>query len=157
MLFRSSVAAGLGDPESKTAKPAFESLGYGGTYDDNIVGEPELSADQMKVTLRYKMPIANWDLQGPGPSPVHTMIQLNDGETKLGTVAEGNAAKAKFLAAFNSKNSTVLKALGKIWTNSYTITTVNSSTNPLLLVGNGGYIIDSAVAKTSVTLKKNPK
>jgi len=152
-----SVAAGLGDPESKTAKPAFESLGYGGTYDDNVVGEPELSADQMKVTIRYKMPIANWDLQGPGPSPVHTMIQINDGDTKLGTVAEGNAAKAKFLAAFNAKDSTVLKALGKIWTNSYTITTVNSSTNPLLLVGNGGYIIDSAVAKTSVTLKKNAK
>lgn len=152
-----SVAAGLGDPQSKTAKPAFESLGYGGTYDDNVVGEPELSADQMKVTIRYKMPIANWDLQGPGPSPVHTMIQINDGDTKLGTVAEGNAAKAKFLAAFNAKDSTVLKALGKIWTNSYTITTVNSSTNPLLLVGNGGYIIDSAVAKTSVTLKKNAK
>mgnify|MGYP003332355266 FL=1 len=152
-----SIAAGLGDPASKTAKPAFESLGYGGTYDDNVVGEPELSADQMKVTIRYKMPIANWDLQGPGPSPVHTMIQINDGDTKLGTVAEGNAAKAKFLAAFNAKDSTVLKALGKIWTNSYTITTVNSSTNPLLLVGNGGYIIDNAVAKTSVTLKKNAK
>ena len=152
-----SIAAGLGDPASKTAKPAFESLGYGGTYDDNVVGEPELSADQMKVTIRYKMPIANWDLQGPGPSPVHTMIQINDGATKLGTVAEGNAAKAKFLAAFNAKDSTVLKALGKIWTNSYTITTVNSSTNPLLLVSNGGYIIDNAVAKTSVTLKKNAK
>jgi len=152
-----SIAAGLGDPKSKTAKPAFESLGYGGTYDDNVVGEPELSADQMKVTIRYKMPIANWDLQGPGPSPVHTMIQINDGATKLGTVAEGNAAKAKFLAAFNAKDSTVLKALGKIWTSSYTITTVNSSTNPLLLVSNGGYIIDSAVAKTSVTLKKNAK
>ena len=152
-----SVAAGLGDPDSKTSKPAFESLGYGGTYDDNVVGEPELSADQMKVTIRYKMPIANWDLQGPGPSPVHTMIQINDGATKLGTVAEGNAAKAKFLAAFNAKDTTVLKALGKIWTNSYTITTVNSSTNPLLLVSNGGYIIDSAVAKTSVTLKRNAK
>lgn len=152
-----SIAAGLGDPKSKTAKPAFESLGYGGTYDDNVVGEPELSADQMKVTIRYKMPIANWDLQGPGPSPVHTMIQINDGDKKLGTVAEGNAAKAKFLAAFNAKDTTVLKALGKIWTNDYTITTVNSSTNPLLLVSNGGYLIDSAVAKTSVTLKKNPK
>jgi len=152
-----SVAAGLGDPKSKTAKPAFESLGYGGTYDDNVVGEPELSADQMKVTIRYKMPIANWDLQGPGPSPVHTMIQINDGDKKLGTVAEGNAAKAKFLAAFNAKDTTVLKALGKIWTNDYTITTVNSSTNPLLLVSNGGYIIDSAVAKTSVTLKRNAK
>ena len=152
-----SKAAGLGDPSDSKNPPAFDSLGYGGTYDDNIVGEPELSADQMKVTLRYKKPIANWDIQGPGPSPVHTLIQLNEGDKKLGTVAEGNAAKAKFLAAFNSKNTTVLKALGKIWTNDYTITTVNSSTNPLLLVGNGGYEIESAVAKTSVTLKKNPK
>ena len=33
-----SIAAGLGDPASKTAKPAFNGLGYSSTYAKNIVG-----------------------------------------------------------------------------------------------------------------------
>ena len=152
-----SIAAGLGDPKSKTDKPAFNGLGYSGVYDANIVGEPTLSADKMTVTLRFKKPIANWDLYGPGPSPVHTMILMAEGKKALGTVAENTAARARFVAAFNAKDSTLLKKLGKIWSEDYTITTVDKSTNPLLLVGNGGFIIDNAVAKTSVTLKKNPK
>lgn len=152
-----SKAAGLGDPASTTSTPAFNGLGYGGTYSDNIVGEPVLSADKMSVTLQYKKPIANWDVYGPGPSPVHTLIQMANGKKALGSVAEGNAAKEAFLKAFTSKDTATLKKLGKIWSEDYTITTVNDSTNPLLLVGNGGYTIDNAVAKTSVTLVKNPK
>jgi peptide/nickel transport system substrate-binding protein len=152
-----SKAAGLGDPASKTATPAFNSIGYGGTYADNVVGEPVLSADQMTVTIQYKKPIANWDIQGPGPSPVHTLIQMANGKKSLGSVAEGTAAKAAFLKAFQSKDTATLKKLGKIWSEDYTITTVNDSTNPLLLVSNGGYIIKSAVDKTSVTLVRNAK
>ena len=152
-----SIAAGLGDPKSKTAKPAFNGLGYSGVYADNIVGEPVLSADKMSVTLQYKKPIANWDIYGPGPSPVHTLVLMAEGKTSLQSVSANEAAKDRFLAAFKDKDSTLLKKIGKIWSEDYTITTVDSKTNPLLLVSNGGFIIDSAVAKTSVTLVKNPK
>jgi len=152
-----SIAAGLGDPKSKTTKPAFNGLGYSGVYADNIVGEPVLSADHMTVTLQYKKPIANWDIYGPGPSPVHTLVLMAEGKTSLQSVSANEAAKDRFLAAFKDKDSTLLKKIGKIWSEDYTITTVDSKTNPLLLVSNGGFIIDSAVAKTSVTLVKNPK
>ena len=152
-----SIAAGLGDPKSKTAKPAFNGLGYSGVYSDNIVGEPVLSADNMSVTLQYKKPIANWDIYGPGPSPVHTLVLMAEGKTSLQSVSANSDAKDRFLAAFKAKDSTLLKKMGKIWSEDYTITTVDSKTNPLLLVGNGGFILDSAVAKTSVTLVKNPK
>ena len=152
-----SIAAGLGDPKSKTAKPAFNGLGYSGVYSDNIVGEPVLSADKMSVTLQYKKPIANWDIYGPGPSPVHTLVLMAEGKTSLQSVSANSDAKDRFLAAFKAKDSTLLKKMGKIWSEDYTITTVDSKTNPLLLVGNGGFILDSAVAKTSVTLVKNPK
>ena len=152
-----SIAAGLGDPKSKTAKPAFNGLGYSSVYADNIVGEPTLSADKMTVTLRFKKPIANWDLYGPGPSAVHALVLMAEGKKALGTVAENIAARDRFVTAFNNKDTALLKKMGDVWTNDFTITTVNSSTNPLLLVGNGGFIIDNAVAKTSVTLKKNPK
>jgi len=151
-----SIAAGLGDPEGKDA-PAFNGLGYSGVYDANIVGVPTLSSDEMSVTLQYKKRIANWDVYGPGPSSVHALVLMAEGKTELQSVAANNAAKDRFLAAFKSKDTALLKKMGKIWTDDYTITTVDSKTNPLLLISNGGFILDSAVAKTSVTLKKNPK
>jgi peptide/nickel transport system substrate-binding protein len=152
-----SKAAGLGDPKDKKVAPAFNGLGYSGVYADNIVGEPVLSADKMTVTLQFKKKIANWDLYGPGPSPVHTLVLMAEGATKLGTVVENEAARARFAKAFTSKDTALLTKMGKVWTNDYTITTVDSKTNPLLLVGNGGFQLESAVAKTSVTLVKNPK
>jgi len=82
---------------------------------------------------------------------------MAEGKDKLGTVAENEAARDRFIKAFKDKDSTLLKKMGKVWSEDYTITTVDSKTNPLLLVGNGGFQIESAVAKTSVTLKKNPK
>jgi peptide/nickel transport system substrate-binding protein len=152
-----SKAAGLGDPKDKKTPPAFNGLGYSGVYDSNIVGEPVLSADKMTVTLQFKKKIANWDLYGPGPASVHALVLMAEGKDKLGTVAENEAARDRFVKAFKDKDTALLKKMGDIWSKDYTITTVNDKTNPLLLVGNGGFQIDSAVAKTSVTLKKNPK
>lgn len=152
-----SKAAGLGDPLNKTAVPAFDSNGYSGTYSDNIVGEPALSADKMSVTLQYGKKIANWDLYGPGPAAVHALVLLSEGKKALGSVGDNEAARARFLAAFNSKDTTFLKAMGKVWSEAYDITEVNDQTNPLLFVDNGGFLVDSAVSKSSVTMKMNPK
>ncbi len=151
-----SKAAGLGDPDSDNV-PAFNSNGYGGTYNDNIVGEPTLSADKMSVTLRFKQRIANWDLYGPGPAPVHTLSLLADGVKGLQPVATNEKARDKFFDAYTKKNTAYLKAMGKVWSEDYNITEVNDKTNPLLFVGNGGFLVDSAVTKSSVTLVKNPK
>ena len=151
-----SKEAGLGDPDSDTV-PAFNSNGYGGTYSDNIVGQPTLSADKMSLTLRFKQRIANWDLYGPGPSPVHTLVLLADGAKGLQPVAANEKARDKFFEAYTKKDTAVLKAIGKVWSEAYNITEVNASTNNLLFVGNGGFLVDSAVTKSSVTLKANPK
>jgi len=151
-----SKAAGLGDPDSDNV-PAFNSNGYGSTYNDNIVGTPVLSADKMSLTLQWKQKIANWDLFGPGPAPVHTLVLMAEGKKALGSVKDNEAARDRFLTAFNTKNTAVLKAIGKVWSEAYNITEVNDKTNPLLFVGNGGFLVDSAVTKSSVTLKKNPK
>jgi hypothetical protein len=94
-----SKAAGLGDPLNKTTTPAFDSNGYSGTYNDNIAGQPVLSADNMSLTLQYKNKIANWDLFGPGPAAVHALILMSEGKKALGSVSENVAAKDRFLAA----------------------------------------------------------
>jgi peptide/nickel transport system substrate-binding protein len=151
-----SIEAGLGDPDSDNV-PAFNSNGYGGTYNDNIVGLPVLSADKMTVTLQFKQKIANWDLYGPGPSPVHTLVLMAEGKKGLQSVKDNEAARDRFYAAYTTKNTAVLKSMGKVWSEAYNITEVNSSTNDLLFVGNGGFTVTSAVTKSSVTLTKNPK
>jgi peptide/nickel transport system substrate-binding protein len=47
--------------------------------------------------------------------------------------------------------------MGKVWSEDYSITTINKDTNPLLLISNGGFMVESAVPKTSMTMKLNPK
>ena len=151
-----SIDAGLGDPDSDNV-PAFNSNGYGGTYSDNIVGQPVLSADKMTLTLQFKQKIANWDLYGPGPSPVHTLVLMAEGKKGLQSVKDNEAARDRFFDAYTTKNTAVLKSMGKVWSEAYNITQVDANTNDLLFVGNGGFTVTSAVTKSSVTLTVNPK
>jgi peptide/nickel transport system substrate-binding protein len=111
----------------------------------------------MSVTLKYDSFQPEWEIMGPGPSPVHTLELMADGKTKLGTAAQNLAAKAQFLKDFTSKNTARLKKIGSIWSTGYNTKTVNSSTNPLLLVCNGAFQVQSAVADQSVTMVRNSK
>ena len=86
----------------------------------------------MSVTIEYDAKIPDWQIQGPGPSPVHTLVLMAEGKTKLQKVAANNAAKAKFEKAFYNYTPQLMKRAGDIWSNAYNINTVNKSTNPLL-------------------------
>jgi len=152
-----SKAAGLGDPNDEKNPPAFNSLGYGGTYDSHIVGLPTISADGMSVTLQFDAPIPNWELYGPGISPSYTVLEIANGLKGLQSVADNNKAKDAVVKAIQSKDSATLKKMAKVWNEAYNITTIDSSTNPLLLVSNGAYLVKSAVKDQSVTLTPNPK
>ena len=152
-----SFTAKLGDPTDNEVAPAFNALCYGGTYDTHHVGLPTLSADKMSVTIEYDAKIPDWQIYGPGPSPVHALVHMAEGKTKLQSAAANTAAKAKFEKAFFDYNTKLMKAAGEIWSKAYTINKVDDSTNPLLLVGNGGYILKSAVPGQAVTLVLNPR
>jgi peptide/nickel transport system substrate-binding protein len=152
-----SKKAGLGDPASDT--PSFNSGGYGGPYDSHILGVT-LSNDGYTVTLKYDAFQPDWQIMGPGPSPVHALELMADGKTGLQPLSVNNAAKAQFVTDFNNGlkgNGSRLKKLGDVWSNDYNIQDINSKTNPLLLISNGGFIVQSAVANTSVTLVRNTK
>jgi peptide/nickel transport system substrate-binding protein len=150
-----SKSAQLGDPSNTTA--AFDSVGYGGTYGENVVGLPTVSKDQLSIEVRFKKPLPDWQLLAPGVSPVHALSLLADKKVGLQSPAANTAAKAKFLSAFQKKTKAHLLAMGKVWTEDYNITAVTSATNKLLLISNGGYIIESAVKDVSFTLIQNPK
>jgi peptide/nickel transport system substrate-binding protein len=152
-----SKAAGLGDPKDTKNVPAFDSVSYGGTYDEFVVGEPVLSANNMKLTVRFSKPLPDWELLAPGPSPVHSLVLLADGKKGLQSASVNAAAKAQFLKDFTSKNSTRLKAMGKVWSTGYDVTKVDSSTNPLLLISNGGFIVSKFTFGDSMTFVRNAR
>ena len=152
-----SKAAGLGDPSNADTKPAFDSGSYGGAYDDNVVGEPKLSNGNMTLTVKFAKPLPDWELLAPGPSPVHAMSLISDGKKGLQSAAVNTAAKAKFLKDFTSKNTANLKKIGALYTKGYDVTKVDKDTNPLLLISNGGFIVDKFTFGDSMTFVRNPK
>ena len=151
-----SKSAGLGDPAGD-GKPAFDSVGYGGTYGTNVVGLPTLSADKMSLTVKFAKPLPDWELLAPGPSPVHSISLMADKKTGLQSASVNAAAKAKFLKAFTTKNTAQLKAMGAVWSTGYNVTKVDKTTNPLLLISNGGFIISKFTYGDSMVLVRNPK
>jgi peptide/nickel transport system substrate-binding protein len=152
-----SQIAGLGDPTDADVTPAFNSLGYGGLYEQFAVGLPILSKDKMSVTVEYSAKVPDWRLLSPGVSPVHALVLMAEGKKKLGTLAENNAAKERFYKAFETYNTASLKKMGDIWSKNYNINKVDATTNPLLLVGNGPFMVKTAVPNGAVTMVRNPK
>ena len=151
-----SIDAGLGDPDSADKKPAFDSLGYSGTY-NSLITDVTLASDRMSVVIEWKKFFPDWEVYAPGVSPVHALVALAQGKTKLGTNANNVANKNKFLRAYNTQDTEMLTKIGKIWSNSYNVTEVNEKTNPLLLVANGAMQVESIVKNQRVTMKLNPR
>lgn len=151
-----SKDAGLGDP-SGDGTPAFDSVGYGGTYGTNVVGLPKVSADKMSLTVKFGKPLPDWELLAPGPAPVHALSLMADGKKGLQSASVNAAARAKFVKAFTSRNTAQLKAMGKVWSTGYNVTKVDASTNPLLLISNGGFIVSKFTFGDSMVLVRNPK
>lgn len=151
-----SIDAGLGDPDDLKKKPVFDSLGYSGTY-SSLIKSITLAPDRQSVVLEYSKFFPDWELYAPGVSPVHALVALAEGKTKLGTNANNVANKSKFLNAFNAKDTDLLTKIGKVWSTAYNLKEINEKTNPLLLVGNGAMMVESVVKDQRVTLKLNPR
>jgi peptide/nickel transport system substrate-binding protein len=116
-----------------------------------------LASDRMSVVIEWKKFFPDWEVYAPGVSPVHALVALAQGKTKLGTNANNVANKNKFLRAYNTQDTEMLTKIGKIWSNSYNVTEVNEKTNPLLLVANGAMQVESIVKNQRVTMKLNPR
>jgi len=171
-----SIKAGLGDPNSD-AGSKFDSLGYGGAYDENTrATSMNLSDDNYSVTLSYEKFMPDWQIMGPGPGAVHALVGLAKGKKSLQSARTNASYKAAFEeayygaietlpptddedyeAALDDRNAarSLMSKMAVKWSTAWNITTVTSSTNPLLLISNGGFKITSCGA-SSCTLDRNP-
>ena len=171
-----SIKAGLGDPNSD-AGSKFDSLGYGGAYDENTrATSMTLSDDNYSVTLSYAKFMPDWQIMGPGPGAVHALVGLAKGKRSLQTARTNASYKAAFEEAYYGAIETLpptddedyeaalddrtaarslMSKMAVKWSTAWNITTVTSSTNPLLLISNGGFKITSC-GPSSCTLDRNP-
>jgi len=171
-----SIAAGLGDPFSD-AGSKFDSAGYGGAYDDHTrANSYSLSDDNFSVTVSYDAFQPDWQIFGPGPGAVHSLVALAKGKKTLQSARTNASYKSLFEDAYygamealpatsdddyqdaldaRTDARSLMSKMAAKWSTVWNITTVTPSTNPLLLISNGGFMIDTCGA-SSCTLVKNP-
>ena len=152
---RYSISANLGNPAANAAQLAFNSNCYGGAYGERHLGIPSLSADKMSLTVEYDRTFPEWLLFSPKPFPVHALVLISEGRNQLQNLAISNTAKERFERAVIAYDSSALAAYGNVWSRSYKLGSSSSSPNPLLLISNGGYIIDSFVPGQSISFRYN--
>jgi peptide/nickel transport system substrate-binding protein len=175
-----SVAAGMGDPSPANGDDPtnkFDSAGYGGPYDDHTIADSyDLSDDNYSVTVRYDSFQPDWQIFGPGPTDVAALVALAKGKKVLQSARTNAAYKNLFEDAYynayealpasndedyqdaldaRTASRALLTQIAKKWSTVWNITTVTANTNPLLLISNGGFMIDT-INSTSATLKRNP-
>ncbi len=171
-----SIKAGLGDPNSDTGSK-FDSLGYGGAYDENTRADSyRLTEDNYSVVVSYAKFMPDWQILGPGPGAVHGLVGLAKGKRSLQDARTNAAYKSLFEDAYFGAIETLpaqddedyedalddrtaarslMSKMAAKWSTAWNITTVTSSTNPLLLISNGGFKITSC-GPSSCTLDRNP-
>lgn len=171
-----SIKAGLGDPNSDTGSK-FDSAGYGGAYDDHTRANSfDLSDDNYSLTVKYDAFQPDWQIFGPGPGAVHAIVGIAKGKKSFQTARTNASYKAAFEEAYygaiealpptddedyeaalddRTAARSLMSKIAVKWSTVWNITTVTSSTNPLLLISNGGFQITSCGA-SSCTLDKNP-
>jgi len=176
-----SVKAGLGDPTpsdpNADATNKFDSAGYGGPYDDATSASSfDISDDNYSLTVKYSSFQPDWQLFGPGPSPIHALVGIAKGKRTIQTARTNAAYKSLFEESYYGSYESLppsgdedyadaldartdarklMSTIADRWSTRYNITSVTSATNPLLLISNGGYMIKTC-ATTSCTLVRNP-
>jgi peptide/nickel transport system substrate-binding protein len=160
-----SIKAGLGDPSSADGSK-FVSGAYTATYDNNVIGNPVLSDNNMTLTIKFKKYLPSWEVTTPGASPVHALEAMADGKKALQSAAANKAYKAKFLSDYtkaftgDAAAQARMAKMGKIWSEDYHIAGADfdATSNPLLVVGNGPFLFKSYNKDaSSETLVVNPK
>jgi len=171
-----SVKAGLGSPAAKTSK--FNSAGYMGAYDDHTRANSfDLSDDNFSVTVSYDSFMPDWQVFGPGPGAVHALVGIAKGKKTFQTARTNASYKSLFEEAYYSSFATLppqsdpdyedelsarddaralMSKMAVKWSNSWNITTVTASTNPLLLISNGPFILKTCETASNCVLVKNP-
>lgn len=112
---------------------------------------PEISDDNMSLTITYSEPFVDWELVNLIGKPAHVIAE------KAGVSLEEFIDLLKELPAGDPANPVepdpVLKAAGDFWNTGYDVTAM--PTDESLLVGSGPFVVTDFTPESSITLTKN--
>lgn len=141
------------DPESgePTSGTQYFALA-GSTAGLDTTSFPEISDDNLSMTLTYGTPYVDYELVNPISKPAHVLaekagVSEADFIQLLKTLPKGDPA------APVAPNAT-LKAAGDFWNTGYDVTAM--PTDESLLVASGPFIVTDFTPEQSITLGKNP-
>jgi len=141
------------DPESgePTSGTQYFALA-GSTAGLDTTSFPEISDDNLSMTLTYGTPYVDYELVNPISKPAHVLaekagVSEADFIELLKTLPKGDPA------APVAPNAT-LKAAGDFWNTGYDVTAM--PTDESLLVASGPFIVTDFTPEQSITLGKNP-
>ena len=114
---------------------------------------PEISEDNMSMTLTHETPFVDWELVNPIGKPAHVIaekagVSLEEFIELINTLPEGNPE------APVAPNPT-LQAAAEFWNTGYDVTAMPEDES--LLVASGPFIVTDFVPESSITLEKNPE
>jgi len=143
--------------------PATGDVTNGGTQYFSLAGStagldttafPEISDDNLSMTLTYSTPYVDWELVNPIGKPAHVLadkagVSLEEFITLINDSPQGDvdAPAAAPIAE--------LKAAADFWNTGYDVTAM--PTDESLLVGSGPFIVTGFTPESDITLEKNPE
>ena len=142
------------DPESGdvTSGTQYFSLA-GSTAGLDTTDFPEISDDNLSLTIKYSVPFVDWQLVNMIGKPAHVMaekagVSLEDFIKTLKDMPKGDPSAPV-------EANPVLKAAADFWNTGYDVTSM--PTDKSLLVSSGPFIVTDFTPESDITLEKNPE
>lgn len=114
---------------------------------------PEISDDNLSLTIEYSQPFVDWELVNMIGKPAHVIAE-KAGVSLEELIALFNELPAGDPAAPVEPNAT-LKAAADFWNTGYDVTAM--PTDESLLVASGPFIVTDFTPESDITLEKNPE
>ena len=114
---------------------------------------PEISEDNLSLTLNYNEPYADWQYVGMLDRPMH--IVAEEAGVTIEEVREAFASTPRGNPDAPAEENATIRAVADFWNTGYDISEFPSNEN--LLVSSGAFILTAWEPTQSITLERNPE
>lgn len=114
---------------------------------------PEISEDNLSLTLNYNEPYADWQYVGLLDRPMH--IVAEEAGVTIEEVREAFASTPRGNPDAPAEENATIRAVADFWNTGYDISEFPSNEN--LLVSSGAFILTAWEPTQSITLERNPE
>ncbi|WP_324287789.1 ABC transporter family substrate-binding protein [Microcella daejeonensis] len=144
------------DPESGEVTGGNSYFNYAGDTSGLGLSEyPEISDDNLSMTLTYTEPYADWQLVGTGliGRPMHVIAE--EAGVTIEEVREAFESTPRGNPDAPAEENATIRAVADFWNTGYIMSEFPSNEN--LLVSSGAFILSAWEPTQSITLERNPE